>query len=313
MGVETMNAAIGFALMAGALGVVTPDQKPVVLTTDIGAEVDDQWTMAHMALSPLIELKGVVTTHAPNLVAPAAETSASFARDLASKLPIKLRPPILAGSNKPLAAAGKPLANSGVDFLLDQAKGRTNDSRLTVVVIGAATDVASAILTDPSWVDRVKIVAMGFNSYPQGGDPWNVKNDPIAWRTLLESRVPIVVGDVEITKRLLRMTPDRVHTLLTMLPDPAPLLITRFDGWIASNAKLAQEQTGSAIVWPIWDEVTTAYLLGLAKAESRPRPKLRDDLTFDLESPKGTIEWITSIDEGKLWPDLVAKIKAGGQ
>jgi purine nucleosidase len=311
MGAETMNAAIGFAMMAGALGFfVAPDQKPVVLTTDIGAEVDDQWTMAHLALSPSIELKGVVTTHAPGLT---AETSAGYARDLASKLPSRLRPPILAGSSKPLAMAGKPLANSGVDFLIDQAKGRTSHSRLTVVVIGAATDVASALLTDPSWADRVSIVAMGFNSYPAGGDPWNVKNDPIAWRTLLESRVPIVVGDVEITKKLLRMTPDRVHTLLAMSPDPAPLLLNRFDSWIAEHAKLAQKETGSQIVWPIWDEVTTAYLLGFAQTESKPRPRLKEDLSFDLSNPQGTIEWITSIDEAKLWTDLVARIKSGGQ
>ncbi len=221
--------------------------------------------------------------------------------------------PIFVGSSKPLADASKPLASPGVDFLIDQAKGRTADNRLTVVVLGAATDVASALLTDPTWGDRVTLVAMGFNGYPQGGDPWNVKNDPIAWRVLLDSRVPIVVGDVEITKRVLRMTPDRAHTLLTMLPDPAPLLLNRFDAWIAQNAKVAQDQTGSPIVWPIWDEVTTAYLLGMAKAESRPRPRLRDDLTFDLDSPKGTIDWITSIDEGKLWPDLVAKIKAANQ
>ena len=80
----------------------------------------------------------------------------------------------------------------------------------------------------------------------------------------------------------------------------------------AQNAKVAQADTGSVIVWPIWDEVTTAYLLGLAKAETRPRPRLRDDLSFDLDNPRGTIDWITTIDEGKLWSDLHAKIRAGG-
>jgi purine nucleosidase len=308
-----MNAAISVMLMAASLGMTLADRRPVVLTTDIGSAVDDQWAMAHLSLSTELDLKGVVTTHAPNLAAPAAETSEGFAKELVAKLPTKMRPPILAGSSKPLADASKPLSNPGVDFLIEQAKGRTSETRLTVVVLGAATDVASALLTDPTWGDRVTLVAMAFNGYPQGGDPWNVKNDPIAWRILLDSRAPIVVGDVEITKRILRMTPDRAHTLLTMLPEPAPLLLNRFDTWIAKNANVAQAQTGSAIVWPIWDEVTTAYLLGLAKAESRPRPRLRDDLTFDLENSKGTIEWITSIDEGKLWPDLVAKIKAAHQ
>lgn len=305
-----MNSIVAITMLAGTLIMAPADRKPVVVTTDIGAEVDDQWTLAHMALSPELDVKGIVTTHATNLAAPSAETSAGYARELVGKFPSKSRPPVLVGSSKPLSDPSKPLANPGVDFLIEQAKGRTPENRLSVVILGAATDVASALLTDPTWADRVALVAMGFNGYPQGGDPWNVKNDPIAWRVLLGSKAPIVVGDVEITKRLLRMTPDRVHTLLTSLPDPAPLLVNRFDAWIAQNAKVAQAETGSPIVWPIWDEVTTAYLLGMARAESRPRPRLREDLTFDLEHPTGTIDWITSIDEGKLWPDLVAKIKA---
>ena len=305
-----MNAAIAVGLMASVLGMASADRKAVVVTTDIGNEVDDQWALAHLALSPELDIKGVVTTHAPNLAAPAAQTSEKFALELIAKLPSKFRPKVIAGSSKPLAEPGKPLPNAGVDFLIEQAKGRTSDRRLIVVVLGSATDVASAFLTDPTMADRVTIVAMGFNEYPKGGDPWNVKNDPIAWRILLESRATIVVGDVEITKRLLRMTPDRAHTLLAMLPDPAPALLARFDSWIAHNSKFAQAETGSGIVWPIWDEVTTAYLLGLAKTESRPRPRMRDDLTFDLDKPKGTIEWVVSIDEGAVWADLVAKIKA---
>jgi purine nucleosidase len=308
-----MSTAIAIALTSVSLVMSPTDRKAVVLTTDIGVEVDDQWALAHMALSPEIDLKGVVTNHAPNLAAPAAETSAKHARELVVKLPSKCRPPVLAGSSKALAADRKPLGNPGVDFLIEQARGRTAENRLNVVVIGTATDVASALLTDPTWADRVTIVAMGFDGYPKGGDPWNVKNDPIAWKVLLDSRAPIVVGDVEVTKRLLRMTPDRARSLLDKLPEPAPSLVNRFDTWIVKNGKLAKEQTGSPITWPIWDEVTTAYLLGLAKAETRPRPRLRDDLTFDLDQPKGTIEWITSFDEGKLWSDLVAKIKAGGQ
>ena len=307
-----MNAAITIALMAGSLGWLPADRKPVVLTTDIGTEVDDQFALAHLVLSPEIDLKGIVTTHAPNLTAPAAESSAAFAKALVDKLPGKNHPPILPGSSKPLPNASKPLPNAGVDFLIEQAKGRTAENRLTVLVIGAATDVASALLTDPTWADRVSLVAMGFNSYPAGGDPWNVKNDPIAWRILLDSKAPIVVGDVEVTKKTLRMTPDRAHTLLAQLPDPAPLLLGRFDDWIARNAKLAKDETGSPIVWPIWDEVTTAYLLGMAQVETRPRPRLKDDLTFDLEHPRGTIDWVTGIDDGRLWTDLVAKIKAAG-
>jgi len=305
-----MGASIALGLMAGMMVAVPADRKAVVIVTDIGVEVDDQWALAHLSLSPEVEVKGVVTTHAPNLTPPAAETSAKFANELIARLPGRARPRVVAGSSRPLADAGKPLAGPGVDLLIEQAKGRTAENRLTVVLIGAATDVASTLLGDPTWADRVAVVAMGFNGYPAGGDPWNVKNDPIAWRILLESRAPLVIGDADVTRRALRMTPDRAHTLLTSLPEPAGALLGRFDSWIAANAKLAKADTGSPIVWPIWDEVTTAHLLGMTRTESRPRPRLRDDLSFDLENPRGTVEWVTAIDEGRLWPDLVAKLKA---
>jgi len=309
-----MNAAIAVGLLVGMMGPVPSkvDRKPVVITTDIGTEIDDLWAVAHLLLSPELEVKGIVTTHAPNLPNPAAETSSKFAQELTAKLPARLRVPVMAGSSKPLANPTTPSPNAGVDFLIESAKGRNAETRITVVVIGAATDVASALLTDPTWADRISVVAMGFDNYPKGGDPWNVKNDPNAWRVLLNSNAPIVVGDTEVTRKSLRMTPDRAHTLLAQLPEPAGLLLARFDAWTAHNAKLAQQETGSPIVWPIWDEVVPAYLIGAAKSETRPRPQLKDDLSFDLENPRGTIEWITSVDDSKVWADLLAKIRAAG-
>src|SRR5438874_103672 len=80
-----------------------------------------------------------------------------------------------------------------------------------VEVVGAATDVASALLVEPTWAERVSIVAMGFEGWPAGGDPWNVKNDVKAWQVLLDSRAPIVVGDSTVTKRDLLMTPARAR------------------------------------------------------------------------------------------------------
>jgi inosine-uridine nucleoside N-ribohydrolase len=196
-----------------------------------------------------------------------------------------------------------------VDFLIEQARGHTKDDRLIVLVIGAATDVASALLTDPSLADRIAVVAMGFDAWPAGGDPWNVKNDVKAWQVLLESRAPIVVGDVAVTRRDLAMTPARARRLFDGRGEPGPTLIKSLEEWLARNGKLAEKLTGSPGTWPIWDEVTTAYLLGLTRTETHPRPRLRDDLTFDHSRPQGTIEWATAIDRDRLWDDFVRKIR----
>ena len=308
-----MKAVIAVGLVAGVLGAATAgaaDRRPVVITTDIGTEIDDLWAVAHLLISPELDVKGVVTTHAPNLAAPAAESSSKYAQELMNTIPARFRVPVIAGASKKLENTTVPAASPGVDLLLEAAKGRTPENRLTVVMLGAATDVAAAILIDPSWANRVSLVAMGFDGFPKGGDPWNVRNDPIAWRVVLGSSAPIAIGDVDITKRTLRMTPDRAHTLLAQLGEPGALLLARFDTFLAHNAAAAQRETGSPIVWPIWDEVVAAHLIGATRAESRPRPRLRDDLSFDLENPVGTIDWITAVDDGKVWQDLVNKIKA---
>src|SRR5262245_59931757 len=73
-------------------------RRAVVLTTDCGCEVDDQWALVHLCLSPAIDLRGVVTTHAPNLRAPAAESSARVAYKVLDLLPLAARPPVMSGS-----------------------------------------------------------------------------------------------------------------------------------------------------------------------------------------------------------------------
>ena len=294
------------AVLAVASGKA-PDRRPVVVVTDCGAAFDDEWALTHLALSPAIEVRGVVTTHAPNLVPPAAETSAQAARAWLDHLPLTYRPRVVAGSSRPLPLddVGDPRVapNPGVAFLIEQARGFDAGRRLDVVVLGAATDVAAALRFDPTLADRIAIVAMGFNGWPGGGDPWNVKNDPRAWQVVLASRVPVAIGDDAVCRRDLLMTPTRARRLLGVRGD---LLSTQLADWLNRNGKLAEAITGATDSSPIWDEVAVAYLLGLTRQETHPRPRVRDDLTFDHARPQGTITWITAIDADRLWADLAA-------
>lgn len=282
--------------------------RAVIVTTDCGAEVDDQWALAHLALSPEIALKGIVTTHAPSLAAPAAQTSAKTARFVLDRLGIKNPPPVVAGSDVPLNRDSAPRDNAGVRLLLDAAKGHTSDDRLVVVMIGAATDVASALKLDPTWADRVTIVAMAFSGWPDGDDPWNVKNDVRAWQIVMSSRAPLVVGDARVTRRRLLQTSESAHDRFGAKGPRGAFLVSILDGWLPEHSKMAQSVTGAPGAWPIWDEVVVAYLLGFTKQEERPRPVLKIDRSLDHSKPNGTITWITDIDGDRLWEDLAKKL-----
>ncbi len=62
--------------------------RAVLVTTDCGVDMDDQWALAHVALRPEAELVGVVTTHGPSLTHPAAHTSSRCASEVLANIPI---------------------------------------------------------------------------------------------------------------------------------------------------------------------------------------------------------------------------------
>ena len=95
------------------------------------------------------------------------------------------------------------------------------------------------------------------------------------------------------------MTPTRARQILGGRGDALSSLL---DDWLARNGKLAVALTGAPDTIAIWDEVTVAFLLGLTRQEARPRPRLRDDLTFDHSQPRGTITWVTAMASPRARP-----------
>ena len=120
-------------------------------------------------LVPQIHVKGIVTTHAPNLPKQ-AESSAACVNDILHRLGVSSPPPVFAGSDVALAGRA-PLRNAGVDFILETSRPYSATNRLVIITIGATTDVASAFLLDPTLGERVEILTMGFNSWPKGTRP----------------------------------------------------------------------------------------------------------------------------------------------
>lgn len=296
-------------LVALALSVsgAEPAPTPVVLTTDFGVDVDDQWALTHLALSRRVDLRAVVTTHAPGLKPAVAAEAAKAWLDA---LPHAQKPPVVAGAAEPLVDRRTPRPNAGADLILSESRKAADGRKVVVFVIGAATDMASALLIDPTLSERVEVFAMGFSRWPEGGDPWNVKNDVHAWQALLDSRVPIVVGDEAVCKRCLAMSTAEARRLFGAGGAPGRALIGVLDAWLKVNRAQVEKTTGNPHQWPIWDEVTVAHLLGLTEVDVKPRPRLRDDLTFDHSDPRGTIGWVRSLNTGALWDDLAGCLRS---
>lgn len=280
---------------------------PVILSTDIGNEIDDQWAVTYMLVNPDFEVLALVSAHAPSLPDPSAHYTFEVLKDLVEvRLGMSTHPPLFEGSSLPLADNATPRLNRGVEFILDASKGFSAANRLTIVTIGAATDVASAVLSDPTISDRIRVVAMAFTN-SRDGKEYNVENDLRAWQVVLDSRTPVVIGTGEVCRANLAVGFEEAKKMVSEQGSVGAWLWEEYKAWYFRNVKPLRRKDFSK-PWIIWDIVTVAYLEGMTVEESLPRPHLNADFSLTTRNDGETIRWITHVDSIRLWSDLVKRI-----
>jgi purine nucleosidase len=302
-----MNCFVTLLLLLGLSTTVLAKPRDVILTTDCGTEIDDQWALVYLFLSPEINVKGIVGTHAPNI--PSAESSASCARDVLKRLHAASPPPVFAGSDVPLKTLA-PLRNSGVEFMVRTARAYSKNNRLVILTTGATTDVASALLEDPAVADRVEILTMGFNSWPQGTDPWNIKNDPLAYQVILHSNAPVTIGSADVCRAHLELDSGAVKEMFGERGEIGNWMIVLFEDLISKNPQLVAQIVAPGR-WVIWDIIVVAHLEGFTRITTYPRPVLNlSDQKFTAFQNSRTLSWITDMDEKSMWLDFLRKLDA---
>lgn len=296
---------LGFCLTVVAQNQGTSGRIPVILSTDVGNEVDDQWTIAWLLLSPRVEVLGVMSAHAPSITAPAGYTSFRILRDVVeNRLAMRTHPPLIEGGSLPMEDARTPRPSPAVNFLIEKSKPFSKNNRLTVLMIGAGTDVASAILTDPTITDRIRVIQMGFNNR-QGGNEFNIANDVKAVQAILASDVPLVIGPGDVCKASLSLSLEQAKTMIAERGPIGAWMWEEFQAWYYRYVKPLRKNDFSK-PWIIWDNITLAYVLGMTEHQTAPRPRLKDDFTFEPGEAGKTVTWITDVDEKRMWDDFLS-------
>jgi purine nucleosidase len=280
---------------------------PVILSTDVGNEIDDQWAITYLLLQPKFKVLGVMSAHAPTIPAPAGQTSYRILVDVVeNRLRMRTHPPLIEGGNEPLANAQTPRSSPAVKFLIQQSKAFSDRDRLTVLMIGAATDVASAILIDPTIVDRIRVIQMGFND-EQGGDEFNIANDVHAVQVILNSNVPLVIGPGKICRANLSLTFDEARRTLANRGAIGAWLWEEYQAWYFRYVKPLRVNDFSKS-WVIWDDITLAYVLGMTTQHVIPRRQLLSNMNFGSTRDGQVVTWITDVDENRMWSDFFSLV-----
>jgi inosine-uridine nucleoside N-ribohydrolase len=262
-----------------------PGQLRVVIDTDTANEVDDQWALAlALGFPERLKIEGFVAAHygqrggAQGIAKSRASLEATLA---AAGQTGKF---VLKNGSDPLVYRDRIPPSEGVDFIVATARTATPDNPLWLVLLGAATDGAAALLAAPEIADRVVIFWHGRSTWPQRCTNFNATNDPIAAALLFELPCRFVLFDT--------------GTGLTM---PMPESETRVGQVGALGNFLHEIRRRSAYASRadkgMFDLGDIAALIdpGTSTWETCAAPAVRFDLTYDFEKNHGPMLRITDI------------------
>ena len=286
-----------------------PPKGPVsmVLDTDTFNEVDDQFALAYSLLSPdrlTVEAVYAAPFRNERAATPGEGMEKSYAEilRLLAKMNISADNFVFRGASHYLGET--PVATPATDDLILRAHRHTAENPLYVVAIGAITNIATAILLDPTIIDSIHVVWLGGNplGYPTTVE-FNLMQDLPAVRTVLDCGVPLtVIPCMGVASHMLSTAPDiRAHlqgknALCNALVDLYTAYTENHFGW-------AKE---------IWDIAPIAYLINpdWVPTKLEHSPLLTDDCHWARDERRHMIRMAYFAFRTPIFQDMFQKLSA---
>ena len=167
-------------------------QKRVIVHTDFLNEADDPFAVLHALLTPSLSVERLIAGHfdAYPQDFPKGTTAQASYDELLHFLAVtgheSYQSRTTCGAGYALPSEMEPVPSDGARAIIDEAM-RDDPRPLFILLQGAVTDLASAILMEPRICGRMTAVWVGGGDYPEGGDEFNLWNDINGANVLFQS------------------------------------------------------------------------------------------------------------------------------
>lgn len=226
-----------------------------VLDTDAYNEIDDQYAIAYLLhAADKITLKAIyaVPFHNSKSNGPADGMERSY-QEIVKILTLAKSPELVEHTYRGAACylpdEKTPVISAAATHLAELASGYTPDSPLYVIAIGAITNVASALMLNPSIKDKIVVVWLGGNAlhWPHNRE-FNLQQDVAAGRVVFGSGVAVVQLPCSGVVDQLRTTePELRHWLM----GKNPLCTYLAENTIKEANSYAAGKPWSRVIWDI--------------------------------------------------------------
>lgn len=286
----------------------------VILDTDAFNEVDDQFALAYLILSPE-RANTVGITAAPFLnqksSSPADGMQKSY-DEICKVLRLMEREELIGctyhGSEQYLPDGNTPVESEAARFLVEKAKAYSPEDPLYVVAIGAITNVASAILLDrETMVNNTVLIWLGGHSldWPDTRE-FNMRQDIPAAQVVMSCGIPLVLLPCFGVVSAFRTTG---WELKAWLENRNPVA-----DYLYRNTVREAESYASGTAWSrcIWDVTAVAWLLNdreqYLKSRVIPTPYPEKDGTYSAPTDAPPCVYVYDVNRDAIFTDLFRKL-----
>jgi inosine-uridine nucleoside N-ribohydrolase len=285
-----------------------PSSRPVrmVLDTDTGNEIDDQFALVYALISPELDLQAVYAAPFTNnrSTGPADGMEKSYEEILRILSRIDKSPDGFAfkGSTHYLTDMKNPERSPAALDLIARAKKSSPEDPLYVAAVGAITNVANAILIDPSIIRNIVVVWLGGNGHHWPNQrEFNFRQDLNASRTIFDCGVPFVQ---------LPCTPVVTH-FATTVPEMERYVGGR--GAIGDYLlKILKEYRKDHFAWSkvLWDMTAVAWLIDdkWLPSDLVHSPIVTDNYTFSFDQSRHLIRTVNFVQRDPIFRDFFTKL-----
>ena len=289
----------------------------MVLDTDAATEVDDPFAIAYLLLSPeRFRLQAIYAApFAMNERAqdPAVGMEMSYEEILhIMQLCHKEQMcPVYRGAKKWLTEkteeemsqirSGRVWSGSeAAEDLIRRSEKYTADNPLYVLGIGAGTNLALALLKDPSIAERIVMIWLAGDDFQNSPNTYNVYQDKKAAQMILDSGVPLLYVPCNyVTSHMITSIPE----LETCIGGKNPLC--------DYLVKIVREYGTDLFAWgkTIWDlgAAGILYKKEWSKWKMVPAPIITDQLAFSYDPFRHLIACVHSLDRDAIFRDAFQK------
>lgn len=292
----------------------------ILLDTDAGNYFDDQFALAYAALSrEALSIESIYAAPFVNRHAVDPGSGVEQSYDAIRRVVEALNRshesaalqdiPVLKGASKWLQPTGRPERTAAATDIIKRVLSDSADD-LFVVAIGAATNVATALMLEPDLARRAKVIWLGGTPHHfPSAEEYNLRQDPVAARVLFDSGVRLMHVPALGLAENLRTTRNELQARLASGAALGQHLLELLD----QRSPAPQPSDPTSRTLPIWDMAPIAWLVqpdwvGSAVVDS---PRINDELEWRRDENRHGIRVAIRILRDEVFTDFFRKMRIG--